>query len=237
MLYFTLLIFFSNLTLPDISQAKHVSAYTLKISEPSDICYDAESKSFYMVSDNGYLYETTLEGKIVRKAPGRGLDYEAVCIQDSMLIVVEEMSRKLIFYAKSDLHIIKSVRIPYSGARNKGFEAIVYVPSTKQIILGCEKDQAQLVFLNATTLQVENEIEIKKISDISAITYYNNNLYVLSDEDREVRIFDVQTMQVKSRYKVNVLNPEGICFADDKSFILSDDLQKMFVYEAKSLMP
>ncbi len=237
MLYLSLLFLLSNFSLPEITSIKHTKAHELKIPEPSDICFDSQAKTFYIVSDNGYLYETSLDGKILRKAPGKGLDYEAVCIQDSMVIAVEEMSRRIIFFAKSDFRIIKSVRIPYSGARNKGFEAITYIPKLDQLVLACEKDQAQLIFINASTLQVVNEVEIKKISDISAATYRNNSLYILSDEDREIRVFDLKTMQIQSRYKVNTLNPEGICFTDDNLYILSDDLQKLFLYDSKIIQP
>ena len=38
-----------------------------KVPEPSDLCFDSKSGNFFVVSDDGILFETDREGKIIRK--------------------------------------------------------------------------------------------------------------------------------------------------------------------------
>ena len=59
---------------------KYSKSFTTAVPEPSDACLSANEQSLFMVSDDGFLFETDLEGKILRKSNLKGIDFEAICL-------------------------------------------------------------------------------------------------------------------------------------------------------------
>src|SRR6202012_453022 len=93
---------------------------------------------FFIVSDHGMLFECDLEGNILRKAPEEGLDFEGVEVTDSFVYVSDETSRKIYKYRKSDLTLVKTYMVTWSGAANKAFESITYNETKKCWVLVSE---------------------------------------------------------------------------------------------------
>ncbi len=204
----------------------------INIPEPSDICIHPNGTSFFIVSDNGYLFETDLEGTVIRKADLKGLDYEGVYADENYVYVVDEFSRTITVLDINTLEIKKTVPIPYSGGRNAAYEAITFNKTTNKFLLFTEKNPIYLFELNEN-FQKENEIDLSKISrDISAASYHNNHLWLLGDEDMMVYKLDPKTYKVVNCWKVPIVNPEGLTF-DQKGnmLILSDDMQLLYYFK------
>ncbi len=204
---------------------------TIQVPEPSDIAFSADGKSIFMVSDNGYLFETDLEGTILRKANYKGLDDEAVYVTKSHVYVVEEFSRKIKMFSLPDLILEKTVSLPYNGARNKAYEGFTFNKAKGVFTLIVEKDPIYVFELNQK-LEKMNEINLGDIArDISAATYYDNHLWLLSDEDSTIFKLNPNDYSVISRWKVPVLNAEGLAFSPDGNFIVaSDALQRLYYF-------
>lgn len=204
----------------------------LDIPEPSDICLHPSGKSLFIVSDNGFLFETDLEGKIIRKADYKGLDCEGVHADEKYVYVAEEFSRKIRVFDIENLLIQKTVYLEYNGGRNSAYEAITFNKAKNVLLLFTEKNPIYLYELNQD-LQKINEYDLSKISrDISAATYYNDHIWLLGDEDMTVYKLDPKTYQVLSSWKIPVVNPEGLAF-DEKGnmLILSDDMQLLYYFK------
>jgi uncharacterized protein YjiK len=217
------------------AKLKWLKKYSLKISEPSDICYSASTNTYFAVSDGGYLYETDENGIILRKAPYSGLDFEGVFADSSYVYVMEEMTRTIIAFDKTTLSKTGIRRVNYHGARNKGYEAITYNEAKKCFVIITERDPVWIHELDENFL-VKNEIQLKKVSDISAATFYQGKLYLLSDEDHCVLQVNPLTYSIEKKYKLNVINPEGICFAPDGTMkIISDDMGMLFNYRLMNI--
>ncbi|MGK4567529.1 SdiA-regulated domain-containing protein [Flavobacterium sp. 3HN19-14] len=212
-----------------IKPEKYIS---LDIPEPSDVCFRPDGKSMFIVSDNGFLFETDTEGKIIRKADYAGLDNEAVYVDEKYVYAVEEVTRKIKIFDVNTLKLERTVNLPYSGGRNKGYEALTFNKAKNKFVILTEKDPVYLFELDAD-LKVVNEINMSKIArDISAATYYNNALWLLSDEDMTVFKLDPNTYEVLAKWKVPIINPEGIAF--DKSgnlLIQSDDMKRLYFFK------
>jgi len=204
----------------------------LTIPEPSDVCLHPNGKSLFIVSDNGFLFETDLEGKTLRQADYKGLDCEGVHADEKSVYVVEEFSRKIRVFDIVNLQLQKTVYLEYNGGRNAAYEAITYNPSKGVFLLFVEKNPIYMFELNHD-LQKVNEYDLSKISrDISAATFHNDHLWLLGDEDMTVYKLNPKTYQVLNSWKLPVVNPEGLTF-DSKGnlLIISDDMQLLYYFK------
>lgn len=213
---------------------KYAEYVSLKIPEPSGISYCDVIDGFYIVSDNGFLYKTDKNGKVVSKADYVGFDFEDVLFVDNQIFVVEEMTRDILVF-NNDLEKIKTYHIEYNGGRNKGFESIAYNPDNQHFYMAVEKEPCYIYEFDKHFNQI-NKTVFKNAGDISALTFYNNHLYVLSDEDNAVYRINKKTFEVIKTYYFSIINPEGICFNNKgQMYIVSDDMERLFTFD-ESLM-
>ena len=202
-----------------------------EIPEPSDICLHPNGTSFFMVSDDGYLYEMDFQAKIIRQADYQGYDCEGVYADEQFVYVVEEMTRKIKIFDIETLTLQRTIYVPYSGGRNKAYESLTFNKAKGVFVMFTEKDPIYLFELNKD-FQVVNEIRMDKLArDISGATYYNDHLWVLSDEDRTIFKMNPKTYAVLDSWKLNVVNPEGIAFDKEGNlYIISDDMERLYKY-------
>ena len=215
-----------------IKKLKPERFVTLAIPEPSDLCFSFDKKSIFMVSDEGFLFETDKNGTIIRKANFEGIDCEAVFADEKFVYVVEETTREIKVFDLKDLTLEKTISLPYSGGRNKGYEAFTFNKSKNKYIVLTEKDPVYLFEVDLE-FKVINKIKLEKIArDISAATYHNNFLWLLSDEDNTVFKLNPNNYEVLKKWKIKVLNPEGISFDENGNMlILSDDLKRLYFFK------
>ena len=200
------------------------------IPEPSDIVLDKESNHYFIVSDHGKLFETDLEGNIIRKAPDEGLDFEGVEVKDSFVYVSDETPRKVYKYRKSDLSLVKVFTVSWGGAMNRAFESIAYNYTKKCFILVA---QAPVTIIEYTDDFKEiNRYNFHGVRDMSGARWHDGFLYLLSNLDARIIKCDPATYQEIEYYTVNVLNPEGFDFdANGNVSITSDDLQRLYFFK------
>ena len=210
---------------------KSTKKINILVPEPSDLTHSVDGKSLFMVSDNGYLFETDLEGTILRKADYKGLDDEAVYATKSHVYVVEEFTRKIRKFSLPDLIIESTAHLPYNGARNKAYEGFTYNKAKDVFLLFVEKDPLYVFELNEK-LEKVNEINLGDLArDISAATFYDNHLWLLSDEDRTIFKLDPNDYSLISKWEIPVINAEGLSFDSDGNFIVaSDALQRLYYF-------
>lgn len=202
----------------------------IKIQEPSGICLMSKSECA-VVSDQGVLFKTDWKGNILARAKEEGVDFEDVCLAEGKLFVSDESTRRIFVYDSAKLELLKIIPIQNSAGRNEGFESITYNADAKKFILVSEKDPVQIVICN-DEFQIENQIELHHIGDISSACYFNHKLFLLSDEDHAVFQFNAETFSLESKTSIPVNNPEGLAMTDNHSFlIVSDRMQKLFSFQ------
>ena len=216
---------FRNHTIPRLSIVKKINT---RVAEPSDFIFTNDEQGYYMVSDQGYLFQTDLQGRVLRQAAHAGVDFESLCMDAQWIYVCDERTRRVLAYDKQDLHFHHQVEVPCGGASNEGYEGFTYNSKQHCFLLGKEKNPVMLVEFN-TDLHKGKEIPLPGISDLSSLTYFHDHLYVLSDEDQQVFKLDPETYSVLESWKIPITNPEGICFdAQGHLFILSDKDQQLY---------
>lgn len=213
------------------AKLKHSKFVSSPVKEPSDICLSASKQNYFVVSDDGYLYETDLNFRITRKADFEGYDCEAVWADEKYVYVVEESIRNFRLFNVSDLKLVRTIPLDYMGARNSGIESLTYNKTKNCFVALTEKDPLYLYELDEN-FRVINRIDYGNLPDVSAITYHNDVLYLLSDEGMTISKLNPDDYSIIKTWKINVLNPEGICFSPEgKIVIAADDLERFYFFE------
>lgn len=217
----------------NVTKLELVNKTKLKIAEPSDIAINNLTKNtYFVVSDKGFLYEIDENGSILKEAANyEGQDNEAVLHFGSKIYSIEERVRKLRVF-NENLELIKTKDLPYYGGRNKAYESLTYNESKKCFVAITEKNPILLMEFDANFEKI-NEIELKIARDISAATFHNNFLWLISDEDRMLYQVNSVNYAFEKSWKIPVINPEGIAFKTNGNvLILSDD--RAILYEFKN---
>lgn len=203
---------------------------SIAIPEPSDICYHANTNTFYVVSDNGILFETDADAKIIRQMKQPNCDFEAVYADDQWVYAVDETHRDIYIY-DVNFKINRVVNVPYSGGRNKGYEAIAFNKAKNTFIVITERDPITLFELDSN-FKVSNQIDLSKIArDIASATYYQDALWLLSDEDMMLLKLNPNTYEVLQKWSLPVINPEGFAFDKDGNLLVTcDDMQRLYYF-------
>jgi len=200
-----------------------------KIPEPSDVVYDSSSAHLYIVSDHGMLYETDTIGNIIRKAKEEGQDFEGVEIKGDYIYVSDETPRKIYKYLKKDLSLEKVYSVSWSGALNKAFESITYNYSKNCFVLVSEAPVYIIEY--DEKFNVLEKYPFHEARNMAGARWHKGQMYLLSSLDEAIFKVDPLTYKVIAKYKINMLNPEGLAFdAHDNIKVTSDDLQRMYFY-------
>ena len=211
---------------------KPTEKLSIDIPEPSDVALAHSGQSLFIVSDDGYLFETDLKGKVLRKAETyKGVDDEAVYADENYVYAVEEFSRTIKLFDLETLTLQRTYEMPYHGGRNKSYEAFTFNKARNRFLLITEKDPTYLFELDKSFEKI-NTIDISHIArDISAATVYNGYVWLLSDEDRSIYKLNAETYEVLSQWEIPVLNPEGLTFdTNDNIIVISDAMRKIYYF-------
>lgn len=207
---------------------KPINHTVLHIEEPSGICV-TDDQHYFVASNNGVFYEIDNAGKVLRSEK-LGMDIEDVCAVGTDLYVMDESLRLVYVLDETTWKLKGTHSMNYSGARNKGFESITYIPEKKHFIVITEKNPLLLMETDEK-FNVVNQFEFSGISDISSATYHDHKLYLLSDEDHTIFKVNTEDFSIENKWSIPVYNPEGICFDKDGGLrIVSDDMHRLYIF-------
>lgn len=210
-----------------LSPEKFIS---IKVPEPSDICFSSKDNSYFIVSDNGFLFHVDSLGNILKKADFEGIDFEGVYLKDGKVYVVNESMRKVHRFDMDSLVLEETYVQTYGGGRNKGYESITFNEATKHFVMFTEKDPIYIHEYDESFNRIK-EFEFKEATDISSATWHDGYLWVLSDEDMMIFQLNPTTYKVIQKWYIPVLNPEGITFNNDNNIIISsDDMERLYFF-------
>ncbi len=204
----------------------------LKVPEPSDMAYDAERNSFWVVSDNGILFELNTAYEVLRQSAEIATDLEGVAVYGDYVLCVDETYRKVLFVRRDNLNLERAVELPYLGGRNQGYESLAVKPKQQGFYLITERNPIWLMSFDAA-FNKQDTRRLEMAEDISAAVFHQGHLWLLSDEDRMVFKCDAEGQKILSSWKLDVLNPEGLCFdASGKMYVVSDDRALLYIFQA-----
>jgi uncharacterized protein YjiK len=211
---------------------KPTASFPSQVHEPSDVCLAPSGESMYVVDDSGLLFETDLNGKILRKAQKTKdyNDFEAVCTDGGQIYVSAESDRKILVFDSKSFELVHVVAYDFNSLRNAGFESMTMDPETHCFFMVSEKNPIVIRKYSADFRLMDEKV-FSGASDISSATWHNHALWLLSDEDRTLFKLDSTMQHIASSWRLPVLNPEGFFF--DNSNVLrvaSDDMERIFIF-------
>lgn len=221
---------------PSGGSLKPLSQKKLTIAEPSDVAVAEDGQSLYIVSDNGYLCQTDLDGKILRTSPITGYDFEGCFQKGAYIYVSEERTRHFLKLNVSDLRQTASFTVQQFGGRNKGFESLTYNPVREVMVSVLERDPVELYELDPVSFAVKNQVPLTGYKDVSAATFFKGKLWILSDEGMSLTRVNPSTYEAEKSWSFPILNPEGVAFLNEGTLlIVSDDMQTLFTFSTQGL--
>lgn len=220
-----------------------------KIPEASGICFSKKSKTLFVVSDKGVLYEISKDGKILQKKRIGHHDLEGVACDDknNRLLLVDEGKDNLLIVSRQNLKLTKKLNIKrdYKGEtllkkdKHHGLEGVTIYHDKVLLVNQSNKkypaiDPSIIVQIDADTARAKVPIEQiynphKK--DISGLCYHDNYLYMVSDNKDNIIKYDIKTQKVLMKVKLPIFAQEGVAFDDEGYVYFADDNGRVLKYK------
>ncbi len=214
------------------------------IIEASGVCYVAKTDTLFVVGDNGFVYEIDKNGLELNKRDYSNLDkhdFEGIAYDektDLLYIAIEGVDNILVININlDDLREININRRDSNGQtilakKGNGLEGIsihdgdVYL-SNQSFVRLPSSDPSVLVKLDSI---IDDEANIVDVLDagyinISGMTFYGDELYLVSDTDNLLIKYDVANKKVINDRRVKEIDKslvdislEGVAF-DNEGYI------------------
>ena len=207
-----------------------LESYNLALFEPSGLSYSADKKSFYLVSDRGIVYKTSLTGEIIEELSYLGDDLEAITVNSSTseIFICEESQGNLLKI--SNKGVVQNTYNILNAPGNTGLEGLCYNNALNEFYMLKEKSEGLLIKYSIETGD-KTDIALDFAFDYSGIYFNNitNNLWIVSDESKTLTKCDLDGNLIES-FSIPISGMEGIVVNDDETeaYIVSDPNNKMY---------
>jgi len=226
------------------------------IPEASGITFVPQSKSLFVVNDEGTIYEINKKGKTLRKKYLGDYDLEGITYNksnDTLLLVVEGKESILILN-RTTLNIEKTVKIKrkykkinlLKKSKKAGLEAIaidehgdIYVSNQSRITYKKKLKENASVVVKINSLKKKKakitEVFNHGYIDIAGMTFHEGYLYMTSDKKNLLIKYDIKNNKTIKKIELKKSAQEGICFDDEENIYIADDNGSILKYKKKKL--
>jgi len=212
----------------DDSGLKYLGKQKLKFREPSDLSFDPQG-NIWVASDDGFMVKIDTLGNILKRSAKFAYDLETICYHNDMIYTVNERGNMMHLF---DTNFVEQnhFQLAISTALNRGVEALFFRPDKKCFV--CVTEKKPILRELDSSMNTTNTIELPLEGDISSGMYYNNQVWLLSDESSCIYILNKNSYKLEKTLPLNILNPEGIA-SDAKGiiYIASDDMNTFYKYQ------
>ena len=218
----------------------------VEIPEASGICYMEKSDSFFVANDEGKIYEINKKWKVLNKKNIWNYDFEGIICdsKNKMLYLLIEDSWNLLKIDSEKLKIkwdlilslSKKDRKKYfnkdSGAEWLAYDWKYFYISTQNkekknnLLKFSLQQQKNINPSHSHNLKLEKTYDIK-YRDLSWMTFYKDELYIVSDKNDLYLIYDLKEEKIKFSEKLKKGNWEWISFDKKGEMFLADDYGKV----------
>lgn len=212
-----------------------------KIPEASGISYSAKSNTLFVVNDEGTIYELTKKGKILREKKIGKCDFEGIAVDDvnNVLLVANEKNDSILVLSKENFKKLNKISIKkkYEGVKilKKGADGIegialynnkIYL-SNQSNKLFPKDDSSVIIIINYDLKKKKQKIEDiinHGLTDISGLTFVDDILYMISDNNNFIVSYDTKKKKILRKDKLpKKFAQEGITFDNKGNLFIADD--------------
>jgi len=219
-----------------------------KIPEASGICYISKSDTLIVANDEGWIYEITLNGKILKKHFLGNYDLEGVAYLEhsNKLLFAVEKKESILVVNRYSFKIDKEVKIKRNyrdtkllkKSKKNGIEAIAIngndIYLSNQSLKKWPKNNASVVFKIDSIKKKKAKI-VKIFNhgyvDIAGLTFHNSFLYMTSDKKNLLIKYDIKNNKTIKKIKLKKSAQEGICFDNKGHMYIADDNGRILKYK------
>jgi uncharacterized protein YjiK len=210
------------------------------ISEASGISYCKDSKTLFVVGDEGDLYEILEDGKILRQKHLGDFDLEGVVCKKDSLFLAQENGKILKVDRKT--FRIKELKIggkEFKFSKKNGIEGIASLDDKKFILAIQSKKKKNAKFL---IIKIKNDrAKIEKILnsqiiDSAGLDFKDNILFVVSDKKDKLYTFDLTSKRILKKFKLPKFAQEGVALDGNGNIFFADDDGGVFKYKTKEIL-
>lgn len=209
-----------------------------QIPDASGICFYEENKTFFVVNDEWKIFQIDKSGNILAQKYLWDYDFEGIScdFKNELLYLLLEDSwnilkldvEKLDITWKYILDIKKEEREKYFW-KNKWAEWLIF--DNKNFYISTQKSKNNLLKFS---IKNKEELKLEKIynidyKDLSWLTFYKNNLYIISDKNEKIFIYDLENEKIKVFKYLQKWKWEWISFDENWIIYLADDSGKVFI--------
>ena len=214
-----------------------LSHFDLDITEPSGLSFGKTNATLLIVSDNtNQVYETDLQGEIIRELPYVGNDLEGVAYNpdENQIAVTEERKREVVFldYENGNEQARFKINVD-EGVDNAGLEGISYNKNNQAFYMVNEMLPGELIVWN-TQFDIISSSSINFADDYSAIFVDTENalLWIVSDQSRTMYQTDYNAKVLKE-YPLDRTKFEGITIDVDNKllYLVNDATFELSIYK------
>lgn len=225
-----------NSTTP-IGQLEMIGSHDLAITEPSGLSFGPTHSTLLIVSDNtNNIYETDLEGTLLRELIFTGSDLEGVTYNpfEQIIAITEERKREVVFlsYETSDELATHPINVEI-GSDNAGLEGISFNPNSRVYYMVNENNPGQLILWN-TQFGIIDKIDLNFAADYSAIYVDTENawLWIVSDQSKKLYKTNFNA-EVLIEYPLDQSKYEGITIDIENQliYLVNDATAQLTIYK------
>jgi len=226
-----------DIPIKELGELEKINEFDLDITEPSGLSFGPMQNTLLMVSDNtNKVYETDLQGNVIRELDFEGFDLEGVTFNEDeqIIAVVEERKHQIVLLNYPEGEEQERFDIATGGnTENKGLEGISYNTNNNAYYILNEDLPGELIVWNKQFGNISTT-EINFASDYSAIYVDTKNalLWIVSDESQALYKCDYNAKVLKE-YTLPDTKFEGITVDVDQqlAYLVNDKTFKLFIFK------
>lgn len=212
-----------------------------KIPEASGISYSEKSNTLFVVNDEGSIYELSKKGKILREKKIGKYDFEGIAVDDinNVLLVADEKNDTILVISKDNFKKQKKISIKrkFEGVKilKKGSDGIEGIAlHNNKIYLSNQSDKLYPKDDSSVIVIIDYDLKNKRqkikniinhgLTDISGLTFFDDILYMISDNNNMIVSYDIKKKKILRKDKLpKKFAQEGITFDNKGNLFIADD--------------
>jgi uncharacterized protein YjiK len=208
------------------------------IDEASGISFCHQSATLIVANDEGSFYEITPQGKILSRHKLGEFDLEGVvCEEQTLTFAIEGGALLEVNRHSQQSHLLPLVGYHEKISKRSGIEGITKIGEHYYLSIQAKKPEDSRILIVKKGKQKAQVIESfsPKIIDTAGMDYHQNQLYIVSDTQDRLYLYDSQNKRILQTIPLPPFAQEGVALDDQGNIYFADDNGAVLKYQRQEL--